>query len=39
LGRLEEQVSAAVGVPVDLVPEDALRPGIRERALADAVAL
>ena len=39
LGRLEEQVSVAVGVPVDLVPEDALRQEIRERALADAVAL
>ncbi len=39
LGRLEEQVSAAVGVSVDLVPEGSLRPALREQALADAVAL
>lgn len=39
LGRLEELVSAAVGVPVDLVPESSLRPALRERALAEAVPL
>lgn len=39
LGRLEEQVSAAVGVSVDLVPEGSLRPALRERAMAEAVAL
>lgn len=39
LGQLEEQVSAAVGVSVDLVPEGSLRPDLRDRALAEAVAL
>lgn len=39
LGRLEEQVSAAVGMSVDLVPESSLRPALREQALAEAVAL
>lgn len=39
LGRLEEQVSEAVGVSVDLVPESSLRLELRERALAEAVAL
>ncbi|HYO17946.1 MAG TPA: nucleotidyltransferase domain-containing protein [Dermatophilaceae bacterium] len=39
LGRLEDEVSSAVGVPVDLVPESSLRPTLRERALAEAVAL
>lgn len=39
LGRLEELVSAAVGASVDLVPESSLRPALRTRALAEAVAL
>lgn len=39
LGRLEDEVSAAVGVPVDLVPESSLRPAFRDRVLADAVPL
>jgi hypothetical protein len=39
LGRLEDQVSAAVGVAVDLVPESSLRPALRDRALAEAVPL
>ena len=39
LGRLEEQVSAAVRVSVDLVPEGSLRPALREQAMAEAVAL
>ena len=39
LGRLEDEVSAAVGVPVDLVPESSLRPALRDRALAEAVPL
>ena len=39
LGRLEGEVSAAVGVPVDLVPESSLRPALRDRALAEAVPL
>ena len=39
LGRLEDEVSAAVGVPVDLVPESSLRPALRDRALVEAVPL
>lgn len=39
LGRLEDQLSAAVGAPVDLVPESSLRPALRDRALAEAVSL
>ena len=39
LGRLEDEVSAAVGVPVDLVPASSLRPALRDRALAEAVPL
>ena len=39
LSRLEEQVSSLVGVSVDLVPESSLRPALRDRVLAEAVAL
>jgi predicted nucleotidyltransferase len=39
LGRLEDEVSAVVGVPVDLVPESSLRPALRDRALVEAVPL
>ena len=39
LGRLEAEVSTAVGVAVDLVPESSLRPALRDRALAEAVPL
>lgn len=39
LGTLESQISALVGADVDLVPESALRPDLRERVLAEAVAL
>ncbi len=39
LGRLEEEVAAAVGVAVDLVPESSLRPALRVRALAESVPL
>ncbi|MGB2934236.1 MAG: nucleotidyltransferase domain-containing protein [Nostocoides sp.] len=39
LGRLEDDVSAAIGVPVDLVPEGSLRPALRDRALTEAVPL
>jgi predicted nucleotidyltransferase len=39
LGRLEDEVSAVVGVSVDLVPEGSLRPALRDRALAEAVPL
>ncbi len=39
LERLERRISNAVGLPVDLVPDSALRPEHRERALAEAVPL
>lgn len=39
LGRLEQEISHLLGAPVDLVPESALRPDLRERALSEAVAL
>lgn len=39
LGALEQQVSDLVGIPVDLVPDTALRPEFRDRVLAEAVAL
>lgn len=39
LGRLEGEVSAVVGVPVDLVPESSLRPALRDRARHEAVLL
>lgn len=39
MGRLERRLSELVGVPVDLVPESALRPEFRDRILADAVPL
>jgi predicted nucleotidyltransferase len=39
LGRLERQIADLVGLPVDLVPDSALRPELRDRALAEAVPL
>lgn len=39
LADLEEQVAAAVGADVDLVPESAVRPGLRDRVMAEAVCL
>jgi predicted nucleotidyltransferase len=39
LGRLADEVVAAVGVSVDLVPESSLSPALRDRALAEAVPL
>lgn len=39
LGALEQQLSDLLGAPVDLVPDRALRPEFRDRALAEAVAL
>ncbi len=39
LGRLEQRLVDAIGAPVDLVPDAALRPDLRERVLAEAVAL
>lgn len=39
LGRLEQQLGAAIGAQVDLVPDTAIRPELRDRVLAEAVAL
>ena len=39
LGQLEQQISAPAGLPVDLLPDRALRPAVRARVLADAVPL
>jgi predicted nucleotidyltransferase len=39
LGRLEQDIRHLVGVEVDLVPDSALRPHLRERVLAEAVPL
>lgn len=39
LGRLEQRLAHAIGAPVDLVPDAALRPALRGRVLAEAVAL
>lgn len=39
LGRLEQEIAHLLGAPVDLIPESALRPDLRERALSEAVAL
>lgn len=39
LGRLEQRLVDAIGAPVDLVPDTAIRPDLRERVLGEAVAL
>ena len=39
LGRLEQRLVDAIGAPVDLVPDSAIRPDLRERVLEQAVAL
>jgi uncharacterized protein len=39
LGRLEGRLAEVIGAQVDLVPDAALRPDLRERVLAEAVAL
>lgn len=39
LGRLEKQVANLLNAPVDLVPESALRPDLRERVYSEAVPL
>ena len=39
LGALERDVSQVVGCSVDLVPDTVLRPDLRDRILAEAVAL
>lgn len=39
LGRLEQRLEATIGAQVDLVPDTAIRPELRDRVLAEAVAL
>ena len=39
LGRLEHRLEAAIGAQVDLVPDTAIRPDLRDGVLAEAVAL
>lgn len=39
LGRLEQQITDLLDAPVDLVPETALRPDLRERVRSEAVLL
>jgi predicted nucleotidyltransferase/DNA-binding XRE family transcriptional regulator len=37
LGRARRELEAVLGVPVDLVPDDGLKPHVRERVLREAV--
>lgn len=39
LGTLEREVAELLGVPVDLVPDDSIRPDLRARVLAEAAPL
>ena len=39
LGRVESAAAEVLGVSVDLIPDTALRPDLRERVLAEAVPL
>jgi predicted nucleotidyltransferase len=39
VARLERLVSEVVGIPVDIVPRDDLRPDFKDRVLGEAVAL
>lgn len=39
LGRLERRIAKLVGLPVDLVPDAALRPELRDGALSQAVSM
>jgi predicted nucleotidyltransferase len=39
LGALERRLSELLGAPVDLIPAAALRPDLRDLALAEAVTL
>lgn len=39
LGRLEARISEIIGADVDLVPDSAIRPALRERILSEAVPL
>ena len=39
LGQLEQQIADLLDAPVDLVPESALRPDLRERVFSEALPL
>ncbi len=39
LGRLEQRLVEVIGAPVDLLPDVALRPDLRQRVLAEALVL
>jgi predicted nucleotidyltransferase len=39
LAALEQRIGELIGASVDLVPESAIRPNLRDRVLAEAVAL
>ncbi len=39
LGRLERRIADLVGLPVDLIPDSALRPEMADRVVAEAVPL
>ncbi|MEJ7794349.1 MAG: nucleotidyltransferase family protein [Nocardioides sp.] len=39
IARLERRVSEVVGIPVDIVPRDDLRPDFKDRVLGEAVPL
>jgi predicted nucleotidyltransferase len=39
LGRVEKELSDLLAAPVDLVPADGLKPGVRRNVLADLVVL
>ncbi len=38
-GRLKQRLEAVIGARVDLIPDTAIRPGLKDRVLAEAVAL
>lgn len=39
LGRMRTAAEGILGVSVDIIPSDSLKPGVRDRVLAEAVAL
>ncbi|CAN5519410.1 hypothetical protein BH18ACT3_BH18ACT3_20340 [soil metagenome] len=39
LAGLERELAELLGVPVDVVPTESLKPGIRDEVLAEAIAL
>jgi predicted nucleotidyltransferase len=39
LSTLSDRIGALLGVPVDLVPDSAISPSLRDRILAEAVPL